>query len=79
MLDFVDLSCLEVNVKFAVENVVAMVVLNHLPCKTIKKVLGWDGAVDPNCHPINSHYRLCLGTVLDFVDLGCLEVNVKFD
>ena len=37
--------------------------------------MGW---LTPNFHPINSLYRFSLGTVLDFVDLSCLEVNVKF-
>ena len=36
------------------------------------------GSTTPNFHPINSLYRFSLGTVLDFVDLSCLEVNVKF-
>ena len=38
-------------------------------------MVGW---LTPNFHPINSLYRFRLGTVLDFVDLSCLEVNVKF-
>ena len=38
-------------------------------------MVGW---LTPNFHSINSLYRFSLGTVLDFVDLGCIEVNVKF-
>ena len=38
-------------------------------------MVGW---LTPNFHPINSLSSFRLGTVLDFVDMSCLEVNVKF-
>ena len=40
--------------------------------------MGGVGWMTPNFDPTYSLYRLSLGPVLDFVDLGCLEVNVKF-
>ena len=41
--------------------------------------MGGVGWMTPNFQPINSLYRFSLGTVLDFVDLSCLVVNVKFE
>ena len=37
--------------------------------------MGW---LTPNFHTINSLYSFSGGTVLDFDDLSCVEVNVKF-
>ena len=40
--------------------------------------MGGVGWMTPKFDPTYSLYGLSLGPVLDFVDLGCLEVNVKF-